>query len=255
MDLKNLASIFIGYFLLIIWHKVYSMDCLSLLIPLIVGLIISIGVFKSNMQIRCCIANCYFKESSMLYRFLTRSVLVSFFSIVFSLIISICFLLSITLFDFVDFIILAIDMLLIYFIYKFLLKKFKNTLKDNMKYTILKNWSAQINVFLMVIIFLIIQLNSSIPSFVDYSLTGTVNNASSLVVSECNCTNYFVKINAEINAFKWWLMINANHTITDKNFRWVAWILFLLTNGISILGFSKYILQLIDFTKTEDCED
>jgi hypothetical protein len=36
----------------------------------------------------------------------------------------------------------------------------------------------------------------------------------------------------------------------DKNFRWVGWIIFLLTNGISILGFSKYMLQLIDFPRS-----
>lgn len=248
LDLRNLASIFIGYFLLILWHKSYSTDCLSLLIPLIVGLIIAIGVFRSNMQKRYCIANCYFKESSMLYRILTSGVIISIFSFCYSFVISIFFLLSITLYDFIDFIILAIDILLIYFIYQYLQKKFCYTLKDNMKYTVLKNLSAQINVFLMVIILLIIQLNSSIPSFVDYSLTETINNASSLVVSECNCTNYFVKLNAEVNAIKWWLMINTNNIITDKNFRWIAWILFLLTNGITILGFSKYILQLMDFT-------
>jgi len=111
-----------------------------------------------------------------------------------------------------------------------------------------------LNIFAIIIIvqaliILVIQLNSNIPSFVNYSLSDTIINASSLVVSECNCTNYFIKINAEVNAFKWWLMINANHIITDKNFRWVAWIIFLLTNGISILGFSKYILQLFDFTR------
>ena len=248
LDLKPLATSFMGYFLLIIWHKAYSTGCLSLLIPLIVGLIISIDVFKSNMQKRCCIANYYFNESSMLYRFLTRSILVSILSIVFSIIISICFLLSITLFNFLDFIIFAIDIFLIYFIYKYLFKKFSNTLKVNVKYTVIKNWSTHINILLMVIIFIIIQLNSSIPSFVNHSLTETITNASNSVVSECDCTNYFVKINAEFNAFKWWLMIYANNIIADKNLRWVAWIFFLLTNGISILGFSKYILQLIDFT-------
>lgn len=250
MNLGQLAAIFTGYFLLIIWHEAYSEGCLSLLIPMIVGLVISVGVFKSNMQKRCCIANCYFEESSILYRFLTRSIVVSIFSIGFSIIISIFFLLSITLFNFVDFIILAIDTFLIYFIYKSLLNIFGKTLKDNVKYTVIKNWSAHVNVLLMTIIFLIIQLNSSIPSFVNYSLTDTIISASGLVVSECNFTNYFVKLNAEVNAFKWWLMINASHIIDDKSFRWVAWILFLLTNGISILGFSKYILQLIDFTRS-----
>jgi hypothetical protein len=59
---------------LIIWKLNYKINCLSLIIPLLILIILFINTFNLKKNVKVCFANCYFNKKTKFYKFFTESV-------------------------------------------------------------------------------------------------------------------------------------------------------------------------------------
>ncbi|NWF66454.1 MAG: hypothetical protein HXX81_03185, partial [Campylobacterales bacterium] len=91
-----------------------------------------------------------------------------------------------------------------------------------MKYSVIKEWIVSINSLFLLFVLIFIQLNSSIPTYIDSSLTVTVANTSKIIYSDCEIVNYLLKLNIEKEFIIWWLMLNID-TNFDNNYKPLIW--------------------------------
>ncbi len=246
MTIKKFIVGLLGFFVLFLWKNIYAAGCFTLLIPLVIGGIITFNVREAFLKKRKCIVDCYFTEKTFPYRLLNGKLFFTLIAFIISMILTLALVLNVIIWDIKYFIILGIDLFLLYGLYFLFLKFFGTVLKDSIKYTVIKNFSTHINTLIVLVVLVIIQFYSAVPNYIKPSLQETVQTASQTVASQCQMTNTFAKLNIEKEAFIWYIMIVNSQKIDNKNLKWLAWIIFLFSGGLSIVGYSRYILQILD---------
>jgi len=238
-----------GFIILILWFFSFEKTCISLLFPFIVGIILFKTSFEYRLAKKLCLANCYFKEDSWLYKFLTRKVFIFITSIFGGLFLSSILMFNIINFNIIDFLILGMDIFVIVFLYKYFIKNnsFKNTIKE----LIIKNFVSIINSILIASTLLIISFYQTPPKYIDNDLSVTIKVASNLQRSNCEVLDTLIGITNEVVAVKWWSMLNF--TLNNKNYylKWLLWIIYFFGNYLMIFAYSRYILEILSITKKE----
>jgi beta-xylosidase len=91
-----------------------------------------------------------------------------------------------------------------------------------------------------------IQYYSLIPDYLEPSLTETLNKATARYFSECQIVHYLLQMGAQKDAFSWWLMVTGTDWISDQSAKVMMWILFLLSGGLAIWGYNRYLIEIAD---------
>lgn len=245
--IKKLAVALVAFLILPLWQLAYRFGCWSLLFAVGIGLI----VFKSSYEIasakKICVAGCYFKQESWVYKLFTKKFFLYIFSVIGGVILSVVLLTSVVDFTLLDYMLLFIDMVfIVYFYDKFSSFKFLN---PEIKNAVVKNYISGLSALVMVFVFLAVHLYQKPPNYLQNDIVQTMRMASSKVSSECSYIKHVVKASTEITAVKWWLM--EKYTIEGKN-EWIkrfVWIVFLLGNYLMLFAFTRYILEAIDLVK------
>ncbi len=239
-----------GFFIILAWKGVYSGSCLVLAFPLAITLIIGIGVMELSVKKRECLARSYFVEGSFPYRLFNSKKLVFIKTSLLSIFLGSSLAMASVSWDVKTFAVLILDIFLLRWIYFKILNLLAGNLKETVKYVIAKDIGVSINSFFLMGSLLLIQLYTPIPSYVDSSsLKATLVSALDAFSSECTVTNFLLNVNAEKDAFGWWTMNIVDSHIHDQNMRLIAWIIFLLSNGLAAYAYSRYIMQLIDLPR------
>jgi hypothetical protein len=132
-----------------------------------------------------------------------------------------------------EIIILALSILFMLFLYVFLEKE--NSLNKKIKPFIFNHYISIINALILVIVFLIINLYQTPPSYITNDLTETLKNSTANLSSNCFIIDF---------------TINSSFKILNI----ILWILFLTGNFLSYYAFRRYILELVYQTTKEKNE-
>jgi len=250
---KQLAIAILGYILILLWSIGYRVSCISLIIPLFIGIVLFINTYVLSKEKKLCISNCYFKKDTFFYKFLNKKLIIIAVSIISSILLTFSLSIVIIRFNIIDFIIYGLDILLLVYLYNHF--KNNNILNENVKYPILKNIVSWLNSIIMSILFIFIGLFQTPPSYISNDLPTTIQKASTETTSSCVYIDYPSRMSAEIAATKWWVMLNATQKSNNKYFNQLLWVLFLIGNYIAIFAFSRFITEMIHiFTKKFDRE-
>ena len=235
--------------LLLIWTLIYPHSCWNLIIPLIVLLILAHATWEQLYQRRLCIAECYFNHGTMLHRLTSGTSVVALISISISLVLTIALLTSSVSWGFLELSVLALDALLVALLYVLFSHLAKEALGINSTFQHLfaKHWAVSANIIIVLIAFLVIQLQQTPPEWIDGSLDlrATLFSASEGVGSDCTVVDRLVRLNQEKDALSWWLMIKSTSGIEQSHIRWVAWLLFLVSGTLSIWAYSRLCVAFI----------
>jgi hypothetical protein len=246
--IRTIGILLLGFTLLLIWKLVYHIGCYTMVLPIVIGIIIMLSVRESFIKSKACVADCYFKDKSFFDTLMRGRIFVNILSLIVSLVLSLTLMLYLTISSLNELVFLFFDIFIIYILYIWLINSTKNSLNDKIRYSIIKDWVVSINSFLFLLVLIYIKLNSYVPSYIENSLTQSIENASILMHSSCNVVDYLVKVNIEKEAMSWWLMLNINHNIDNENYRLISWIIFLLNGGLSMFAYSRFMIQLLDFS-------
>ena len=238
-----------GFLALLAWKNIYSGSCLNLIFPFTIMFLISIGVIELSVKKRECLARSYFVEGSFPYRFFNSRKVVFIKSFSLSILLGTSLTLASISWDFKIFSLLAVDILLLFWIYSKTIYILTGNIKETLKFVIAKDISVSINSFLLLVLLLIIQFYTPIPAYVDASLKTTLTSAFTVFSSECAITDFLLMVNTQKDAFSWWTMLNIDSHIHGKNLKFIAWLAFLVTNGLATYAFSRYTIQLLDLVR------
>lgn len=244
MLLKQIPVVFL---LLIMWKFTYSFSCFSLLFPIIVGGLLFKTSYEYKNAKKQCLAGCYFKDESFLYKLFTRKFFIFMLSIIGAIILSIVLMLNVVVFTLVDWIILFLDSFFIFLLYKYFSKN--NSLKESIKEPIIKNSVAYVNSFLLMILFFGISLIQTPPSYIQNELLETIRVASNQIHSNCQFIDFLVGLSNEVVAMKWWIMLKFTLNIHNHYLKELMWIIYLIGNFVMLFAFSKLNLEVLNIVK------
>lgn len=245
---KQIAVSVLGVLLLFFWYISFKLSCISISIPLIIAILL----FKTNYELsvakKICLANCYFKKNSFLYKFLTKKIIIILFSIINSIILTSILVLNITTFNIIDFIVLLFDIFFLIYLYRYLIEN--DSLNEDIKNPIIINTVSFINSTLIAIIFLMTNLFQTPPEYINNDLITTIHQASNQLYSNCFFIDNITRLTNEIAAIKWWLMLDVSINMSSMHYlKETIWILYLLGNYLMIFAFSRYILEIVNLTR------
>jgi hypothetical protein len=248
--LAPLAASGLGLVILLVWREIHPAQCFTLVIPLGVAAVLTAGLREGALRHRECAATCYFEPGSVIARLLRSRTLVTVYSLVLAMVLSTALALSLLSWGPPELALLALDALLI--IPVLYLGFLRNPgrwlgLRRETAYVVAKGWTVAINVVGLMTTLAVMQLHSPPPRYLDESDLGvSMANASRRVESECAVVDTLARLHLEKEAFAWWLMIRASNGIEDRHLRWAAWIVFLVSGSLSVWGFSRFSVQLVD---------
>lgn len=98
---------------------------------------------------------------------------------------------------------------------------------------------------LLILVVLYLYYSGYAPDYLSDGLGESVLNASNSISSECRYTNKILKIEKEIDAAFWWVVINSGDQIDYRPLKIASWSLFLLFNSLAILGINRFIAQIV----------
>lgn len=249
MILKQIAISIIVFLLLLMWYLTYKVSCVSIIILLVIGFILSKTNYEYVNAKKICLANCYFKQNSFFFRLLTKKALIFIFSIISGTILSMILLLNIVVFNFIDFLILFLDIILIIYLYNSFSQNNSLKLKDDIKEPIVKNSVAIVNSIVVSMIFVIINLYQIPPSYIQNDLFETTKLVSNQIYSNCLVIDTITRLSNEIISIKWWIMLNLTINSNSYFLKLFIWIIYLLGNYLMIFAFSRLNLELLDILK------
>jgi hypothetical protein len=231
---------------LLLWKTSYKISCFSLIIPFLISIIFFFNTFSFKSKIKVCLANCYFNKKSFIYKLFTKKLFIFIFSFISSLILASSLSINIVFANSLEIIILALSIFFILFLHTLFEKE--NSLNEKIKPLIFNHYISIINAFLLIIVFLIINLYQTPPSYITNDFTETLKNATANISSNCFIIDFIIRLITEIKAFKWWIMINITINSHYKILNTILWVLFLIGNFISYYAFSRYILDILYLT-------
>ena len=238
-----------GFFIIVAWKNIYSGSCSVLAFPLVIMTVIGISIMELSVKKRECLARSYFVEGSFPYRLINSKKLIFIKSFSLSVLLGTSLVIASVTWDFKTFTVLFVDIFLLYWIYAKTLGVLMGNIKEPVKFVIAKDISVSVNSFILMALLLLIQFYTPIPSYSDASLKTTLSSAFAVFSSECSITNFLLKVNVQKDAFSWWAMLSVNSHIHDQNLKLIAWLAFLLSNGLAAYAFSRYMMQLIDLLR------
>ena len=247
---KIAIALSIGSFIpLLAWINSYSSSCISLVFPIITMCILCVSVMELTVKKRECLARSYFVENTFFYRLFSSRKLVFIKSIFLSILLGTSLALSLVSWNTGIIYLLFVDIFILAWIYSRTLSTLTGTIKENVKFVIAKDISVSINSSFLLVTLLIIQFYTPLPQYVDASLQTTLTDALKTFSTECVITNFLLTINTQKDAFSWWTMLSVSTHIQNQNLKYVAWFVFLLSNGLATFAFSRYTLQLLDLVR------
>jgi hypothetical protein len=245
--IKFLLAWIISIFPLLVWRENYQYDCIMLAMPILVMSIITISIVQLKYRQRLCLANCYAQSNSILFYILTGRILVIIRAMFIAVILTIILMTQIALWRLEILMLLWLDGIVIYLIYKFVYNLLSGQVNLNMRNLIAKNWTITINSVLMLILLANIQFYTAIPAYLDESLTQTIINATNTINSECFYIQLFIQLTASYEASLWWLMVLGSQFVRYEVVLLSLWGLFLLGNGLALFAYSRYLISILIF--------
>jgi len=238
---NSFISVIIAFMMLILWVFTYKYTCFSLIFPIISLTLISKNSFELLKTKKICNANCYLNKNSFIYTLLTGRIFIFIFSLVISIIITTSLFIYAITFNIYDIIIVILSGISVIVLYN----KYQNTkiFSENVKNIFVKNIAVFTNTLIFTIILVVININQTPPSFIDNNLLNTITNASKEVYSVCPFNQIISKVTMELQSIKWWIMVKFSINNHNEAIKIIVWLLFLISNYLVILGFSKLVLE------------
>ena len=200
-------SVVLSFIPIIVWKILFQYSCAALIFPAMLMLLLFYGIYQKKTIKQRYAYRFYFSDNTLLFRIFTKKFFVILWSLISAIIISLFFAFSVINFKIADFIIFGIDGIFLLLLFEFLNRT--DIFNKDHKSVIIKSIVVNINISVMVLIYIIIQLYSPAPDYIAPSLEQTVVNASANVASTCDIINIIAKLNVEIEAIKWWFMIDS----------------------------------------------
>ena len=241
----SIASILAVFVVLFGWKIIYSYHCLALVLPLILLIVIVWSLIEIKIHKRLCFKNCYFKETSILARFLTSKITVTILCLLASVVMTVSIAYSIVDYPKELWSYIALHTIIVMVIFKFLNKKLASSIHAKYLHLFSREMAINISMLLLFSAYIYIAINGYEPIYLRETLEETIKVATNSIHSQCYIVDYILRLKTELDAWFWWSVIYTSEAMDDGILKYFMWIGFIAINGLAILGINRFIVQIV----------
>ena len=140
---------------------------------------------------------------------------------------------------------LVVHTMLAVMLYNFFDHLFINTIQKSYRGLMAREWTINITAPLLIIVVLYLSYEGYTPEYLSATLGESVSNASNSISSDCTVISVFLKLQKEIDAAFWWIVINSDEQIEYRPLKVGSWFVFLFFNSLAILGINRFMVQVV----------
>jgi hypothetical protein len=243
------------------WYFSYSNTCLSLIFAVFFLGMVAWSYIDLKMHERLCLKECYFHTDSIISKMLSSRFLVTVFFLVISIMMTYTALASIISFQVEELAYLVVHVAFLISIYMGFKRLFSHTVQPHYLKVFAREWSIRIAALFLLVWVVYITYNGTVPAYLQPTLSETLSSATNSLFSQCTLIDYALRLNREIEALSWWLMVKQSDLLHEHMLRSSAWILFIVYQSFAVLGVNRLLGQLIyavdkitDWLKYKQCE-
>lgn len=248
----NLIKLLVGsiitvLIILLSWDSFYAYNCISLIFPIIVLVVISSSFISMKMQERNCYKTCYFKDSSIISKMLSSKILVSIFYMISSVLMSISIMYGVLEYSLFLWLYIIFHIIISVLIFTILNKVLNKTIHERFLHIFTRELTINIAAFIFFIAYLYIAIYGYEPEYLveGKSLQETISLASNSISSECFYIDTILRFKIEVDSSFWWFMNNEAISKTQEGIKALVWMIFMLINALAIVGINRYIVQIV----------
>lgn len=243
-----LGSVLSIFLTLLLWELTYSYSCSAFIFPLIILIVIATSFISKKMQERICHKNCYINDNSILAKFLTSRIMVTFFYFIVSVFMTITIIHNILEYTFQLWFYFIVHILLVIILYRNFIKMLENTISKSFLKIYVREITINISSIILFLAYILIIIKFSyIPDYLDITLENTLKNATNSITSNCVYIDYILRIKTEIDASFWFLLNQGTSVAKEQYLVASVWLAFIFVNGLAILGINRFIVQIVYF--------
>lgn len=251
-----ILSIVFPILVLLLIKLTYSYSCYFLIVPTIISFFIAYSFFEKKMREKTCFRNCYLKQKTFLARMVTSPYLSIFIYFILSIIYTISIVYISISFEWYFYLFLALFIFIVFFLYKVFLSLFSKTVNEEYLNIFVKEFTIKVSSLILFMFFISSFLYSYEPSYIKESLEESLSLATNYFSSNCKYLDYILRLKAELDTHYWFITKYSSRAMNDENINNIIWFSFIIANTISILGLSRFIVQVIsislNFIKKEE---
>jgi len=241
-----IASILFIYFILFGWIESYKINCLMILFPIVVAIVISYSFIELKMHDRLCFRDCFLKDRSIFALMLSSRWFVTIVYIIISLIMTISAMVaSIDIDEKIWLYIFTLHILSVIMLQKIFDSLLYGSVKGSYRRLIAREWTIHITSIVLMVVTVYVYYNGYEPIYIQSGLRESIISASNSRFSNCLLLDSLLKIEREVDALFWWMITNGSEYIESSLLKFGAWLLFLLFNSLAILGINRFIVQVV----------
>ncbi len=241
------------FLLLFTWKLSYSYQCLSLISPLVMLVIIGWGYREVWIKERECFINCYIdKDATWLATILSSRFFVSIFYLLSALVMTLSAFIASLDFPILLWSYLVLHIGLSLLLLRLIEKLFSEKLKQRYSLLFAREWTINIMAIILIAVFFYISLNEYIPAYLTRTLQETIINAQGQVSSSCEATNLILKYGKMIDGSFWWIVNEGTEKIDNSLVKMGIWSIFLFYNALALIGINRLIVLIIYYMKTNE---
>ena len=233
--------------ILLSWNSFYRYNCLSLVFPIIIMLVIGSSFISMKMQERNCYKNCYFKDSSIISKMLSSKISVTIFYVIASVLMSISIMYEVHEFSLLLWLYLVSHIILSIIVFAVLNKVLRNTIHEKFLNIFTRELTINIAAFIFFIVYLYLTINGYEPEYIveGKSLQETITFATNSISSECLYIDTILRFKIEVDSSFWWLMNNEVVSKAEDRVKVLIWLIFMIIKALVIVGINRFIVQII----------
>jgi hypothetical protein len=245
-NIKLIIGTLLSVFLVFItWNIGYSLGCYMLLFPFIGLLIISYSFIEMRIFERECFSNCYFKDDTLLAKFMTSRFFLIIIYIVLSILMTISMMYAVLDFELMFWAYLLVHIVIMVLIYKYFIGKLNKQINAKFVKILSREWTINMSSILLLIIYIYIAMNNYQPSYLTSDLESSIQLATNSIKSQCHIIDFILRLKVELDAWFWWLMVYSTDQMSNGLVKNMIWASFIVMNGLALLGINRFIAQII----------
>lgn len=242
-----IGSIIAVFTILLSWNSFYRYNCLSLVFPIIIVIVIGLSFISMKMQERHCYKKCYFKDSSIISKMLSSKISVTIFYLIMSILMGISIMYGVLEYSLLLWLYLVFHIILSIIIFAVLNKVLKNTIQEKFLNIFTRELTIKIAAFIFFIAYLYLTINGYKPEYIveGKSLQETITFATNSISSECLYIDAILRFKIEVDSSFWWLMNNEAVSKAEERVEALIWLIFMIIKALVIVGINRFIVQII----------
>ena len=242
-----LIFLIIGWIWLLLWQVLYpKIDCfLSIIFFAPILGFIATSILESAAMRRQATIAMYLRPQGWLYRLLSGGIFMVICQMVKATLLTIFLIIEVIFFDSWIWVLLFIDLFIIWFFHYVLTKKLNSQIKNEYAPIFASEYLIVVNSILLSLVISIVGIYMSYPDYRKLTWLQAIEYEVTQLQGNCQLILVMARISAVKNAISWWLAETWLTKISDSYLYFSVWFIFLFNSTVFVWAYTRMLLGIL----------